>query len=874
MRKFSLILLALLCITACAMAGEVDPDHVHTASCADPTTCIVCGATTGDGSAIGDLVHNYEYQPYTAEMHSVVCGQCGVEFYGMHSAVCSDHSEPDACFLCGAKTSDGAQMSYVEHDYQNQYDATRHWIECTGCGLVNSEGNHYANSCADTACAVCGATEAEGAKWYKTHKAMCDGDTCTVCGILLADITSEWESFWPNHYVEEYTMEHNETEHWQVCPGCGYVEPFSKGPHSARCDNPGTCSRCGVTVAEGAVISNITHAVSGGQLVPVSATEHGRICDDCGEISNRSPHCSTCDHADVCSECGASVADGAVISVLYHTYDYSDMRSDANEHYNLCTVCGEKVNCVKHYSSCQNPGICGGCGATAENGAIITVSHGWTETLAGYAPTCAQAGLTDGVKCNTCGNIVTPQEVIPALDHTEEDIPAVAATCTATGLTAGKKCSVCGEIILAQEVVPALGHTEEDIPAVAATCMETGLTAGKKCSVCGEIILAQEVVPALGHKEEAIPAVAASCTETGLTAGKKCSVCGEILTAQEVVPALGHTLIGIDPVEPTCTETGLTYGIYCPVCMELLVAQQEVPALGHTEEEIPAVAATCTEPGLTAGVKCSVCGEILTMQETVPATNHDYVDGVCSVCGEADPEAEQGEPPAEEPEPTEPTETPEETVARVIESIVENEALAQNEAIMESDVEVRIEESGKQVVTVAITAKTQDEDEADFVSAAVTVTELSVLCALDVDEIKVTDETGNVAVIMDVQQLTALTESVNNATLVVEINKAEPMEEQTLVSVSEKYKIVGDPIAVKMLLVSEDDMVTVLEGSQKLLLHLEIEKTAENTVILFIDPDGNITTTEAIWMEATETTLGYWEVPYLGEGRYLPVVEK
>ena len=36
------------------------------------------------------------------------------------------------------------------------------------------------------------------------------------------------------------------------------------------------------------------------------------------------------------------------------------------------------------------------------------------------------------------------------------------ATCTETGLTAGSKCSVCGEVLTAQEVVPALGHDFKD----------------------------------------------------------------------------------------------------------------------------------------------------------------------------------------------------------------------------------------------------------------------------------------------------------------------------------------------------------------------------------------------------------------------------
>ncbi len=75
----------------------------------------------------------------------------------------------------------------------------------------------------------------------------------------------------------------------------------------------------------------------------------------------------------------------------------------------------------------------------------------WTVTT---APTCTEAG----VETRTCECGETETREIAALGHTEEIIPAVEATCTETGLTEGVKCAVCGEILVAQEVVPALGH--------------------------------------------------------------------------------------------------------------------------------------------------------------------------------------------------------------------------------------------------------------------------------------------------------------------------------------------------------------------------------------------------------------------------------
>ena len=326
------------------------------------------------------------------------------------------------------------------------------------------------------------------------------------------------------------------------------------------------------------------------------------------------------------------------------------------------------------------------CGDTYIADEVDALGH-TEETVPGKAPTCTETGLTDGVKCSVCGEIITEQETIDATGHTEETIPGKAPTCTESGLTDGVKCSVCGEIITEQETIDATGHTEETIPGKAPTCTETGLTDGLKCSVCGEIITEQETIDALGHswdegevttqptedatgvrtytctvcgetKTETIPALEhthkyeaevtePTCTEKGYTT-YTCA-CGDTYTADEV-DALGHTEETIPGKAPTCTETGLTDGVKCSVCGEILTEQETIDALGHTEETIPGKAPTCTESGLTDGLKCSVCGEVLTEQETIDATGHSWDEGevttqptedatgvrtyTCTVCGE------------------------------------------------------------------------------------------------------------------------------------------------------------------------------------------------------------------------------------------------
>ena len=149
--------------------------------------------------------------------------------------------------------------------------------------------------------------------------------------------------------------------------------------------------------------------------------------------------------------------------------------------------------------------------------------------------------------------------------HTYETIPGKAADCTNAGLTDGLRCSVCGEILKPQREIKAKGHAYNKLveKGKAATCTEDGTTDKVQCAICGDV-LDHQPIKATGHKYVKTEAKAATCTDTGLTEGEKCSVCGDVKTAQEVVPALGHDFKdgkctrceAADPnVKPTPTPT-------------------------------------------------------------------------------------------------------------------------------------------------------------------------------------------------------------------------------------------------------------------------------------------------------------------------------
>ena len=147
MKKLLPFLMLLLCITACSLAEEADPEHIHYGTCIDRTTCVACGYTSPDGTPFESFIHAYTYEMVDATTHHVFCSLCEEEYTESHVAVCPDL---DTCAYCYATTAEGAEMvSVVGHDYQRQYNDARHWVACTKCGDVSEEASYHYEALGD-----------------------------------------------------------------------------------------------------------------------------------------------------------------------------------------------------------------------------------------------------------------------------------------------------------------------------------------------------------------------------------------------------------------------------------------------------------------------------------------------------------------------------------------------------------------------------------------------------------------------------------------------------------------------------------------------------------------------------------------------------
>ena len=148
-----------------------------------------------------------------------------------------------------------------------------------------------------------------------------------------------------------------------------------------------------------------------------------------------------------------------------------------------------------------------------------------------------------------------------------------------------------------------------------------------------------QIVAPTEHAWNNMVLVAPTCYSNGLTAVacKDCGIVNKKLVA--VTKPVAHVAADelANVVEATCTEAGYSGDQVWKWCGEILKKGEEVPALGHKTEVKDAKAATCTEAGYTGDEVCTVCGETVKKGTEIPALGHKFENGVCTVCGAADP---------------------------------------------------------------------------------------------------------------------------------------------------------------------------------------------------------------------------------------------
>lgn len=170
-------------------------------------------------------------------------------------------------------------------------------------------------------------------------------------------------------------------------------------------------------------------------------------------------------------------------------------------------------------------------------------------------------------ECTLCKTVERETTTVEGHANIVKD-PAREATCTEEGLTEGMHCEACSEVLLAQTVIPLRSHRYDGDD-------------DAECNVCGYI-------RDLNCEHANLSTIAAkepTCIEAGYTEGKKCEDCGEIIVEPQMISAHGHSEQTVAGYPPTETEQGLTDGAVCTVCHEVVVPQRPIMPIGYSNIE-------------------------------------------------------------------------------------------------------------------------------------------------------------------------------------------------------------------------------------------------------------------------------------------------
>ena len=334
-----------------------------------------------------------------------------------------------------------------------------------------------------------------------------------------------------------------------------------------------------------------------------------------------------------CLDCGATEG---YAEIPENGHDY-EPEKDADNHWEECTVCGDKINVTAHTWTPKKD----------------NTNH-WNECACGQVKdVTAHTYTVEIILDETCTAIGTDRHSCECGYYYDTDRAALGHTYIATGVVGvlgceqdqfvEYQCETC-KIIYLDEYLPATGHDVETLDRVEPDCDSEGYEAGYYCANCDRYSLTNEngsytyeeragVLEATGVHKNENGVIVDSCVDTNTD--RHCDGCGQDIDKshgedKEVTYA------------PTCINIGYTTRVCLTCGVELAEptdVQAPLGAAGHDWSEWTKVEGViCTVDGAEIR-ECEVCGETETraVEHTTEENLFEYSDlehwNVCDICG-------------------------------------------------------------------------------------------------------------------------------------------------------------------------------------------------------------------------------------------------
>ncbi len=579
----------------CTRCGAYEPHtHSFTAEVTAPT-CTTAGYTTYTctcGESYKDsytdaLGHDYKNgvctrcdakdpSPSDCEhqyTEEVYLPTCAMQGYTLHT-----------CTLCGNSYKD----AYTDKLVHKEYIADAAEATCTAYGYTG-----------DTKCAICGELLAKGKKIVPYGHSFVDG-VCTRCG--ATESTEE--------HVHDYSIA-VETE--PTCTTQGYTT-F-------------TCSICGKSYDTN-YRSAYDHYYKDGVCVRCGAEDPNYVkhdhtyTEDVSAVTCTKPGCTVY----VCTMCGSYYVDG-ISKATGHSYVDG-----------VCTVCG-----VSGTVNVEDSGFCGSInGGTNvwwtlyDDGTIIVSGSGDMGIIDCDKSKIKKAIVEDGVNTmnyafQNCTNLISAY------------VPGSVILGTISFMDyAFYGCTSLTDVTISEGVTRINYHAFEGCTSLEHITLPSTIDSVDEWSFAGCTALKSITIPEnttliMWNAFEGCTSLESvdikSCNTIGSDAFAGCTAL-ESVNLPENINYISYGVFG------DCSSLkNVNYAGTDIQWSKVIIEENNDPLLNATMEHVcsfgnPVVTApTCTEDGYTT-YSCSCGQEIRSF--VVPALGHNYVDGVCSVCGEVE----------------------------------------------------------------------------------------------------------------------------------------------------------------------------------------------------------------------------------------------